>query len=105
MPAWGISANVLGLYPWGGLKVACSFGGRLGQPDVTVPLQVLVLISDSVLSPWFIANSVCSAASISANEVPAPVGTAGGVPPHPDVIFALQVAPLMTETVPLEWPS
>src|SRR5215469_193585 len=98
----GISAKAPGngLYrgPWSG--AASWAGARRGQPDVTPPRQVRVLIADSVSSLWFIANSVCTAASIAATEAPAPVVTAGGACRQPEVTVALQVAPLITETVP-----
>src|ERR1700722_5071653 len=52
-PVSGTSANAFGngLYPGSWSGEACSPGARLRQPEVTVPLQVLALIADSVLSP------------------------------------------------------
>src|SRR5215469_4548061 len=100
--SWGISANWPGngLYrgPW--LGAACWAGASLGQPAVVPPRQVWVLIADSVSSLVFIAKTVWTAASIPPKEAPAPVFTAGGVCAQPEVTVALQVAPLMTETVP-----
>src|SRR6516165_3384101 len=89
------------LYPGSWREVACWFGGRLAQPDVTVPWQVRVLIADSVSSPALAANTVCSAPSTAAKLVPVPVGTAGGVWPQPAVVWPLHAAPSITDTVPL----
>src|SRR5215469_1675432 len=103
VPVWGMSANAFGpgLYrgPWSG-AVARWAGGGWRQPDVAVPLQVWVLIADSVLSPWLTANTVCSPRSTATNCGFAPVVAVGGVVWQPDVTVPLQVAPLMTETVP-----
>src|SRR5215831_3890852 len=97
-----MSANAFGngLYrgPWSG--AAFWFGGRVRQPGVTAPLQVLVLIADSVSSPVLMANTVCSAWSAATMPVPVPVGTVGGVRPQPAVMWPLQAAPLMTDTDP-----
>ena len=51
-PVRGISARAVGneLYPGPWREVASRLGGIVRQPDVTVPLQVLVLIADSVSS-------------------------------------------------------
>src|SRR6266481_4398284 len=100
VPVWGITANAFGLNPWRGLKVACSFGARAGQPELTVPLHVLVSITDSVPSPWLIANTVCRAPATAVNWGCAPVVTVGGVRPQPAVVVALHRAPLITDTVP-----
>src|SRR6516164_5607910 len=103
VPVRGMSVKKFGpgLYrgPWSG-AVARSAGGAWRQPAVAVPLQVRVLIADRVLSFWLTANTVCSPESTATNPAPAPVVTVGGVLWQPDVIVALQVAPLMTETVP-----
>ena len=39
-----------------------------------MPLHVLVLIADNVSSPWFSANTVCSALSTATKAVPSPAG-------------------------------
>src|SRR5215468_5490961 len=91
--------NELNPGPWSG--VACWFGGRLRQPDVTLRPQVLVLVADSVSSPWLTVNAVCTRWSIATNWGPAPVVTVGGVWRQPEVTRALHRAPLMTDTVPL----
>ena len=101
-PVCGTSANALGngLYPGSWFGEACSFGALCWQPDVAVPLHVLVLIAESVLSPWFTAKTVPEDGSTATNWGFAPVVTVGGVLPQPVVTLALQRAPLMTETVP-----
>lgn len=85
------------------MGAACWAGARGGQPDVMPPRQVWVLIADKVSSFWFIANTVCTAASIPAKEAPAPVITTGGVCAQPEVTVALHAAPLITEMVPSLW--
>jgi hypothetical protein len=100
VPVSGISANAFGLNPLAGLKVACSLGATVPQPEVTVASQVVVSIADKVSSPWLMAKSVCRPGSTATNCGLAPVVTAGGMLPHPVATPALHRAPLITETVP-----
>ena len=102
MLALGRSANAVGncTYPGPRSGSACSFGGRIAQPDVTFPSQVLVSIADSVSSNSLTANTVCSPSSAATAAVLAPAGTAAGAWWQPEVICALHRAPLITDTEP-----
>src|ERR1700722_19477033 len=80
--------------------VACSFLGRPAQPEVVVPLHVLVSMNDSVSSKWFTAKTVPEGDAGPTTWVLAPVFLMGHAWLQPEVTRALQTAPLMTETVP-----
>jgi hypothetical protein len=91
LPVQGASVkkvgNELNPGPWSG--VACWFGGRVRQPEVTLPWQVLVLIADNVSSTWLMVNAVCTRWPTATNWGPAPVVTVGGARRQPAVTRAL----------------
>src|ERR1700722_14000568 len=101
-PVCGTSVTAFGneLNPGSCSGVACSFRGRPPQPDVVVPLHVLVSMTDSVSSKWFTAKTVPEDGSSATNWGFAPVVTVGHAWPQPEVTRALHTVLLMTETVP-----
>src|SRR6516165_2877862 len=90
--AW-LMATGMGKLPTETVGAACP------QPDVFFPLQVAVLITETVLSPALATYRVPVAWLIASPAGPFPTAMAAGFWPHPEVTWALQVAPLITETV------
>src|SRR6516165_8365722 len=82
---------------------AVMVGGAWPQPEVFFALQVAVLMTDTVLSPELATYSVCVTWLIASPAGPLPTVMVAGVWPQPAVTRALQVAPLMTETVSVAW--
>ena len=75
-------------------------GGVFGQPLVTVALQVLESITDTVLAPTLTTYAVLTAESIAIRRGLTPTGNENGVAAQPLVLGALQAAVLSSETVP-----
>src|SRR5215472_7957358 len=92
--AAGSMATTLGARPTGNL------GWGPWQPVVTVALQVAALMTETLVSSTLVTATVWLAGSKAMPAGPNPTVTAGGVCPHPVVVVALQVAPLITDTVP-----
>ena len=75
-------------------------GSVFGQPLVTVALQVLESITDTVLAPTLTTYAALTAESIAIRRGLTPTGNENGVAAQPLVLDALQVAVLSSETVP-----
>src|SRR6516165_7537410 len=74
-------------------------GGACPQLVVTFALQVAVLTTETVLSQLLATYIVCVAWLIASPAGQLPTVIVAGVWPQPEVTWALQVAPLMTDTV------
>src|SRR5690242_2035806 len=83
-----------------GARPAGNLGWGLRQLLVTVALQVAALMTVTLVSSMLVTTTVRLAGSKAMPEGPKPTVTAGGVCLHPVVVAALQVAPLITDTVP-----
>src|SRR6516165_236876 len=83
-----------------GTRPAGIFGWGLWQLVVMVALQVAALMMEMLVSSRLVTATVRLAGSKAMAEGPKPTVTVGGVCPHPVVVMALQVAPLITDTVP-----
>src|SRR5215469_5248365 len=90
--AW-LTATGTGPFP------AVMLGGTWLQPEVAFALQVAMLITETVLSQALATYSVCVAWLIARPAGQFPTAMLAGVCPQPEVMRALQVAPLMTDTV------
>ena len=87
-----------------GTRPAGSFGWACLQLEVSRALQVAALMTE-ILTSWRLATTTLRfAGSKAMSPAPKPTLTLRGVCPHPVLVVALQVAPLMTETVPAPSP-
>ena len=88
-----------------GLAPVSATGGRWPQPVVTVALQVAPLITDTLARDAVVPAVLLEAKTVSVVWLtPSPSGppatvTVGGRWPQPEVVFPLQVAPSITDTV------
>src|SRR6516165_555654 len=92
--AAGSMAMTLGARPTGNL------GWGPWHPVATAALQVAALMTVTLVSSMLVTATVWLAGSKATAVGPKPTVTAGGVCPHPVEVVALQVAPLITDTVP-----
>ena len=65
-----------------------------------VALQVAASMTETLVSSMLVTTTVRLAGLKAIAAGPKPTVTVGGLCPHPVVIVALQMAPLITETVP-----
>ena len=91
-----------------GKEPTVTVAGTWPQLEVTVPLQVAPLITESSwpvplkFVPPLVTYTVSVAGSTATASGPPATVTKGGFCPQPEVREALQVAPLMTDTVSLD---
>src|SRR6516225_6095549 len=83
-----------------GARPTGNSGWGLWQLVVVVALQVAALITETLVSSILVTATMRLTGSKAIPAGPKPTVTAGGVCPHPVVVVALQVAPLITDTVP-----
>src|SRR3974390_1468864 len=78
--------------------------GNLGwvrwQLVVMVALQVAASMTETLVSSTLVTATIRLAGSKAIPTGAKPTVTVGGMCPHPLVVVALQVAPLITDTVP-----